>query len=131
MYSTSNIPSCNNLLITKLTWDNVAGIVTLANAAIMPFIQNNQFNHHDQMSIYSPVGKTDSKLPTIKFHNFPTMYAHFLTNGTDVLLTSNKRYFALMAWTPAKSREWRLSMASMIENFKVLPNGKHFVFLSK
>ena len=86
------------------------------------------------LNLFQIDGKSNAKIHGLFMEKFPILCAHFLTNGKEVLMSSIYRWlynYDMISGKVVKIPFVKGVKDSKFRNFKVSPDGKHLVFLSK
>ncbi|CAB4016662.1 U3 small nucleolar RNA-associated 18 homolog [Paramuricea clavata] len=86
---------------------------------------------NNTLSIFQVDGKTNANLQTIYLKGFPIHTAHFIENGEQVILASQRRHFYcydMVAGSVTRIPEIRGKEEKQFSNFFASPDGKYLVF---
>ncbi|XP_078488934.1 U3 small nucleolar RNA-associated protein 18 homolog [Ciona intestinalis] len=87
-----------------------------------------------RLNLFQVDGKTNAKIHSLFMDKYPIRCAHFLANGSEILMSSNLKWlysYDLISGTVQKIPYIKGIKDTKFTNFKVSPDGKHLVFLSK
>jgi len=103
-----------------------------------------EFHHSSQIALtasqdcrlhlFQVDGKTNAKIHSLFMEKFPIRCAHFLKNGTEILMSSNVKWiysFNMISGKVVRVPGIRGVKDSKLLNFKVSPCGRHLAFLSR
>ncbi|CAK8686394.1 unnamed protein product [Clavelina lepadiformis] len=85
------------------------------------------------LNLFQVDGKKNSKIHSLFMDKYPIRCAHFLSNGTEILMSSNLKWlysYDMMSGKVAKVPSIKGVSDTKLINFKVSPDKKHLIFLS-
>ena len=91
-------------------------------------------SHDCRLNLFQVDGKNNSKLHSLFLEQFPINCAHFLSSGTEVLMSSHVRWmysYDMVSGTISRVPFIKGAKDGKILNFKVSPDQQHIVFLSR
>jgi len=91
-------------------------------------------SHDCKLNLFQVDGKNNSKLHSLFLEQFPINCAHFLSNGTEVLMSSHVRWmysYDMVSGTVSRVPFIKGVKDEKILKFVVSPDQQHIVFLSR
>ena len=86
------------------------------------------------LNLFQIDGKNNAKIHGLFMENFPIHCAHFLSSGKEIVFTSKCHWmhsFDMISGKVIKVPYVKGLNKTTLSTFKVSPNGKHLIFLSK